>query len=94
VTTSIPFCRDRSGTDSITCDGFQTEVSKIRLMGEDRRAVRYRRGNGPATETEPFFRTLQSQSRLLKLRELPACFFGGLLNALACPQSIFSFSSG
>ena len=79
MTTSIPFCRDRSGTDSITCDGFETEISKVRLMGEDRRAVRYWRGNGPATETEFFFRTLQSALALAETVGVARVLFRGIV---------------
>ena len=79
MTTSIPFCRDRSGTDSITCDGFEREVSKIRLMGEDRRAVRSWRGKGPATETEFFFRTLQSALALAETVGVARVLFRGIV---------------
>jgi hypothetical protein len=79
VTTSIPFCRDRSGTDSITCDGFETEVFKIRLMGEDRGAVRYWRWNGPATETEFLFRTLQSALALAETVGVARVLFRGIV---------------
>jgi len=76
---SIPFCRDRSGTDSITCDGFETEISKIRLMGEDRIAVRYWRGNGPATETEFFFRTLHPALALAETVGVARVLFRGIV---------------
>ena len=48
-------------------------------MGEERRAVRYWRGNGPATETEFFFRTLQSALALAETVGVARVLFRGIV---------------